>query len=225
MENRKGMEYEARGQRERERRATLRHGGMDTSLMVSVSSASVSHAGSGMCGRCSNEAGGWRMAITIHGAEGTCSTWRSSSFSALGHRRRCACRLAWRYRVRLPRRHALDPVWGTSAPQLRVGLGVGVVAFVRAAVVIVGECASSVSTSFNSPFIPPKRGARHLGNLATFISHPALDHARLYHALLRLIARIHGPVDCRARCASFASSGCALAALLWCTRWIPRRRR
>ncbi|KAJ6466763.1 hypothetical protein C8R45DRAFT_477843 [Mycena sanguinolenta] len=52
------------------------------------------------------------------GSSGTCSTWRSSSpCSALGHRRRCARRLARGYRVRLPRRHALDPVRGTTAPQ------------------------------------------------------------------------------------------------------------
>ncbi|KAJ6503596.1 hypothetical protein C8R45DRAFT_569861 [Mycena sanguinolenta] len=75
--------------------------------------------------------------LTIPGAQGTCSTWRSSSpFSALGHCRRCARRLAPGHPVQLPRRHALVLVW----PRSRVSrpVGVGMVAFFRAAGVIVG---------------------------------------------------------------------------------------
>ncbi|KAJ6458747.1 hypothetical protein C8R45DRAFT_1221543 [Mycena sanguinolenta] len=37
---------------------------------------------------------------------------------------------------------------------------------------------------------PSKRSARHLWNLAAFISHPALDHPRPYHALLPMITLV-----------------------------------
>ncbi|KAJ6458794.1 hypothetical protein C8R45DRAFT_1109915 [Mycena sanguinolenta] len=80
---------------------------------------------------------------------------------------------------------------GNHGPAARVAAGVGVVAFARAGF-LWGKSASSVSTSFNPPF---KRSARHSCTLAAFISHPALDHPRLYHALLPLTTRIHGSMD------------------------------
>ncbi|KAJ6458449.1 hypothetical protein C8R45DRAFT_558545 [Mycena sanguinolenta] len=218
MENRKGMEYEVRGQREKERRVTpRRYRDGYTSDVVDIE-RERKRGREGMCGRCSNEAEGWRMLIspsTAPRGRAPLGAHRDSALSDTG-----AHRLARGYRVRLPRRYALDLVWGTTAPQhasRRAGCG-GVPLSCRC------DCGGSSRPSRLSP--------------SASIHHPSAA-PDIYGTLLLLFRTPPSTLSCPspidysntwfcdrcAGCASFASSGCAFAALLWCTRWIPRRRR